>query len=295
VDATARILLRPARMTTPPDTTTGRRIDGPAGALFVDDGGPTDGSTNRSTDGAATPVLFVHSYGGDTRHWAPALDHLRATRRACALDFRGHGRSDPPRDGDYSIEATAEDVGTAADALGLGRFVLVGHSQGALVALAYAAVHPDRVVGLLLVDAPPDPASFPPEVHRQVDAYVAGLVPETIGRVSEDYLRTIAGPDDAVRERLLRDLRATPRATVREAGVKAIMAFDPKPALGRYHGPTRAIVTPQNDGPGSLHHLGDGFPHDVVTGTGHWLHLDRPDEFVRLLDAFLRSLDERAA
>jgi pimeloyl-ACP methyl ester carboxylesterase len=67
------------------------------------------------------------------------------------------------------------------------------------------------------------------------------------------------------------------------------MAYDPHPALGRYQGPKLAIVTPFNDAPFSLHRLGQGFPHQVVTGTGHWIQLDKPDELNRLMDEFLET------
>jgi pimeloyl-ACP methyl ester carboxylesterase len=67
------------------------------------------------------------------------------------------------------------------------------------------------------------------------------------------------------------------------------MRFDPDPALARYQGPKLAIVTPSNDEAFSLHRLGKGFPYRVVTGTGHWIQLDKPEEFNRLMDHFLEN------
>ena len=58
------------------------RIPGPAGLLHADDGGS-----------GGVPVVFIHSYAGDTTHWTAQLAHLRKTRRAIALDLRGHGQS----------------------------------------------------------------------------------------------------------------------------------------------------------------------------------------------------------
>jgi hypothetical protein len=54
------------------------RIDGPQGALSVDDGGAS---------GDLLPVLFVHSDVGDKAHWSAHLEHLRPLRRALALDL----------------------------------------------------------------------------------------------------------------------------------------------------------------------------------------------------------------
>ena len=117
------------------------QVTGPAGALEVDDGGR-----------GGLPVVLVHSLAGNSTHWTAQLEHLRRDRRAVALDLRGHGRSEPPKDGDYTIAAMAGDIAAVVDTLGLDRFVLVGHSMGGGVALAYAGAHPDRVAGLVLVD-----------------------------------------------------------------------------------------------------------------------------------------------
>jgi pimeloyl-ACP methyl ester carboxylesterase len=71
------------------------------------------------------------------------------------------------------------------------------------------------------------------------------------------------------------------------------MQFNPHPMLGRYHGPTLSIVTPQNNEPFSLHRLGQGFPHRIVQGTGHWIQLDKPDVVNQILDEFLESVSRK--
>src|SRR5689334_6024934 len=76
-----------------------RSIQGPAGAIFVDDGG----------DGGI-PVVFLHSFGGDSGHWSTQLDHLRHHRRALAIDLRGHGKSAKPKDMHYSVGAFVTDL-----------------------------------------------------------------------------------------------------------------------------------------------------------------------------------------
>jgi pimeloyl-ACP methyl ester carboxylesterase len=65
------------------------------------------------------------------------------------------------------------------------------------------------------------------------------------------------------------------------------MAYDPKPALGRLCMPALAVVTPANDFSYSMHKVGSGLPHRVIEGTGHWLQIERPAEFNRILDQFL--------
>lgn len=249
------------------------RVAGPAGILAVDDGGPERDSL---------PVVFVHSLAGNSSHWAAQLDHLRRSRRAITLDLRGHGRSEPPRDGDYSLAGMAGDIAAVADTLGLDRFVLAGHSMGGGVALTYAGAHPERVAGLILVDPIGDGKQIPAE---EAKSFLGGFESD-YAVASRKYWAEIAGPDSVVRNRLLSDLGATPREAV--IGVlRSVMQFDPHPVLARYHGPVLSVVTPYNDQPFSLHRLGKGFPHRMVEGTGHWIHLDRPEEFNHLLDEFL--------
>lgn len=252
------------------------RVSGPAGALVVDDGGR-----------GGLPVVFAHSLAGNSSQWKAQLEHLRPNRRAVAFDFRGHGGSDPVKNGDYSIAGMAGDIAAVVDSLGLERFVLVGHSMGGGVALVYAGAHPNRVAGLLLVDPIGDGKQIP---AAQAKAFVGGFE-SNYDSASQKYWTEIAGPDSAVRNRLLADLRTTPRETVVPV-LRSVMQFDPVPALARYHGPMLSVVTPHNDQAFSLHRLGKGFPHRMVTGTGHWIQLDKPGDFNRIMDEFLEKREE---
>src|SRR5437667_5995364 len=106
-------------------------IEGTLGRLRVDDGGR-----------GGLPVLFVHGNGGNRTQWKAQLEHLRQTRRAVAFDLRGMGDSEPAGDADYSVAGFSQDVAAIADALGLERFVLAGHSFGGAVVADYAGKHP---------------------------------------------------------------------------------------------------------------------------------------------------------
>jgi pimeloyl-ACP methyl ester carboxylesterase len=248
---------------------------GGAVRLHTDDGGTGD----------ATPVVLLHSLAGNAGHWRHALPHLRETRRAVALDWRGHGRS-PAGDGTRGFAAAAGDVLATLDALGVARFVLVAHSAGTAVALETAAAAADRVAGLLLLDAVGDYRMVPAE---ELEGFLAMLEGDGYADAIGGYWSTIAG-DGPARDAVLADLRATAPDTVR-GFFRALTTFDPAAALSRYPGRRRLVQTPPNDGPFSLQHLAPGTPHEFVEGTGHWLHLDRPDEIARILDAFLAEVD----
>ena len=253
------------------DFVTRDRVAGPAGTLAIGDGGK---------DGLA--VVLVHSLAGTAQQWSEQLRHLRQSRRAVAFDFRGHGRSDAPKNGDYTIAGMAADIAATVDSLGLDRVVLVGHSMGGGAALVYAGMHPERVMGLMLIDPIGDGKQIP---AAEATSFLTGLESD-YDNASQAYWTSIAGPDSAIRERLLSDLKSTPKATVTRV-LREVMKFDPDPALARYSGPKLSIVTPHNDMAFSLHRLGKGFPHQVVEGTGHWIQLDEPDVVNAALDEFL--------
>lgn len=236
------------------------------------------------------PVVFLHSLAGNTSHWSAQLEHLRKKRRAVALDIRGHGNSESPNDGDFAIESLANDIDVVADELGLKRFVLVGHSSGGTVAIAYAGWHPEKVAGLLLADPSGDARKLPAEQANQL---IRALESDSYSKAIEDYYSMLlTGSQPSVREKVIQDLRNTPRETV--IGIfKSSLGYDPLTPLQLYRGPKLSVVTSLNDAPFSLHNLDSDLPHVQVTGTGHWLQMDKPEEFNRILDNFLASVESK--
>ena len=247
-------------------------VKGPVAMLHVDDGGI-----------GGMPVVFIHSFAGSSAHWSAQLAHVRQNRRAVALDLRGHGKSAPPRDGDYAIASLASDVAAVVDRLKLKRFVLVGHSMGGAVAIAYAGAHPDRVAGLVLVGAP---GKVPAEQARAIMTAIESDY-EKVMRQYWDKL--LAGAKRDVRAQIERDMRACPRNR-RCASSARLFEFDPCPALQRYPGPKLILYTPSGDTPNDLQHLMRDVPHQSFADTSHWMQMDEPDEFNQVLDAFLASV-----
>jgi pimeloyl-ACP methyl ester carboxylesterase len=251
----------------------GREIMGPAGQIHVDDDGSGDG----------LPVVFIHSFAGSGQHWTNQLDHLRPSRRAVALDLRGHGQSEAKADDDTTIDDLAADVATVVDGLDLHRVALVGHSIGGSAAVAYAAAHPDRVAGLLLVGTP---GRMPLQQADQVISAMSSNYEETM---SSYWDRLLADATPATRARIERERQAMPQATAM-ALIRATFAYDPLPALRDY--PGLVMTTTIGDSPADLHKQLPDAPDANVTGTSHWVQLDRPDEFDRILDTFLGRVDE---
>lgn len=245
------------------------QIPGPAGFLHIDDGGL-----------GGVPVVFVHSFAGSTAHWAAQLTHLRKTRRAVAIDLRGHGQSDSPTRDDYAVQSLAGDITAVTDWLKFQRFVLVGHSMGGSATLAYAGAHPERVAGLVLVGTP---GKIPVEQARQV---MSSLKSDYENVMASYWNKLLTNAQPQVLAQIQGERERLPRA-VSLSLIQATFDFDPVPVLKRYRGPKLAVITPDQDNSYDLHKLVPDLPHKVVTGTSHWLHMDKPEEFNRILDEFL--------
>lgn len=247
-------------------------VAGPAGQLYVDDGGE-----------GGLPVLFVHSFAGSTVHWQRQLAHLRVNRRAVAVDLRGHGRSDPPHGNDYAVQGLAADIAAAADALALRRFVLVGHSMGGAAAVAYAGRYPGRLAGLVLVGTPGKSAP------QQSQKIMTSLNTDYDKVMAAYWNSLLAGAQPQVRTMLESDMRTMQREPSL-AIISAIFAYDPLPALAAYPGPKLIIDTTDGEDASALYRQAPEVPRVLINGTSHWPQLDKPQEFDRLLDNFLAQL-----
>lgn len=96
-------------------------------------------------------VVAIHPLALDSSLWADVAAELGPGVDLVALDCRGHGRSDPAP-GPYTVEGFGDDVADLLVHLGWRDAVAAGCSMGGCVALAFAARHPDRLAGLVLVD-----------------------------------------------------------------------------------------------------------------------------------------------
>jgi pimeloyl-ACP methyl ester carboxylesterase len=101
--------------------------------------------------GAGTPVVLLHGYPLDHTIWQEVVPTLAKHARVIAPDLRGHGRTDAPQGGIYSMRQVAEDVAGLLDALEVPQAVVVGHSMGGYAALAFAQAYSQRLLGLGMV------------------------------------------------------------------------------------------------------------------------------------------------
>ncbi|PWW65307.1 alpha/beta fold hydrolase [Actinokineospora spheciospongiae] len=241
---------------------------------------------------AAPPVLLVHGVSGHGRRFEEFAAAELPGFRVIAPDLRGHG--DGPRVPPWTLEQLADDLLAVLDSVGLHAAPVVAHSYGALVALHLAALAPDRVSGLVLLD----PATGVDPQQALTWAEASAVVREdrasAVGTQRHDWPRA----SDAAIEREVEqnwaqgaDGRWRPRyspAAVATAWSEMCRPV-PLPPPGT---PTLLVEAAREDFVGAQFPRAcsalDSFEHTRLDA-GHMLHLDAPQELGALLRGFLAA------
>jgi len=239
--------------------------------------------------GAGEPTLvLVHGWASDTRAWTPQLEEWSKTWRLLVVDLPGHGASDPPTS-PYSMELFADSVAAVLDHAGVGRAVLVGHSNGGTVVTRFAQRHPERTIGLVVIDGSMRPA-MPREVGEQVFSQfnpeswkdtlrgmLAGMPNEDLSTDEVEFLVTMATDQtwEAVR-----------------GGFEAAFAEDAYVDTP-IDAPVLAVMTPSplwtSDYRAEVAAVASNVDY-VEVETQHWVQFERPQELLSLVGNFVGGL-----
>jgi N-formylmaleamate deformylase len=104
--------------------------------------------------GAGPALLIIPGISTSAAQWAFVAERLCSTFDVYILDVRGRGLSESGAHLNYSLDACASDVVAFAEALGLKRYTILGHSMGARIGIRAARWHASEIDQLLLVDPP---------------------------------------------------------------------------------------------------------------------------------------------
>jgi pimeloyl-ACP methyl ester carboxylesterase len=126
---------------------------GGAPSQFVDLGGGLTVHLRDEGPRDAPVIMLLHGSNADLHTWGPWSEGLKGQYRVIRFDQIGHGLTGADPNGTYLFEDYVETVERVAGKLGLQRFVLAGNSMGGGIAVRYALAHPERLSGLVLVDA----------------------------------------------------------------------------------------------------------------------------------------------
>jgi pimeloyl-ACP methyl ester carboxylesterase len=271
----------------------GKMIHSPEGAdIFV-----------RSA-GNGPVVILLHGYAENSDSWAPLAADLMKDHTVVVPDLRGIGKSSKP-EGGYDKKTQAKDIRAVVTGLGYDKTVVVAHDIGNMVAYAYAAMYPDKVEKLVVMDAPipgigpwaeilQSPGVWHFNFHGpDAERLVAGRERIYFDRIWNDFTGDPTKPDEATRN-FFAATYAQPGGM--RAGFAQFSAFSqdakdnnafeqvklkmPVLAIGgeKSFGPMQAVI---------MRHVATNVQEAVVQGSGHWLMEERPAETVTLIRNFI--------
>lgn len=244
-----------------------------------------DGSQIHSTvtgKGSKT-VILVHGYTCDESTWTEQVPALAKQYRVVTLDLPGHGESQLPKDGQFSMELFARAVEAVRAEVKADHVVLVGHSMGTPVIVKYAQLYTPHVVSMVFVDGVMTPYNDGPAVNS--GARMAGPDgPKNREAMIRGFFTAATPP--AVQAKVLKMMLSAPEATA----VGAMNATFNQTGSNDYvlNMPVLGIYAGRPLAPESA--IKPHFPnleYTQIPGTGHFLMLEKPEEFNRLLLAFL--------
>ena len=252
-------------------------------------------NTVEAGPGRGPPLVVLHGLFGAARNWGAIGRRLSARHRVLAMDLRNHGAS--PRAGTMDYPGMAGDVAETMAAAGAAPAAVLGHSMGGKAAMALALTRPELVSRLLVADIAPVP--YPPRQARIVAAMRAvPLRPGLARREADAALMAEGVQDPATRAFLLQNLRFEGEAPAWRCGLDEIAAaladIEGFPEFAsRYEGPALFLLGERSDYVQSEHRprIRGLFPAArflTLRGTGHWLHAEKPEEFVAVAETFFK-------
>jgi 2-hydroxy-6-oxonona-2,4-dienedioate hydrolase len=251
-------------------------------------------------DGPA--LVLLHGTGGHAEAYLRNLGRLARSFRTIVYDLVGHGFSDAP-DRPYTLDLYSEHLRCLLDALSLERAHLSGESLGGWVAAWFSERHPERVDRLVLTT--PGNVTSKPETMERIRESTMRAVREASPESVRARLEWLFAPenrglvtDELVAVRLAIYSRPGYEQAMRnilvlqDPEVRARYAWGPD-WTSRIGAPTLIIWT--SDDPTGSYEEGELLQSWVsgsrlvnIEGAGHWPQWERPAEFERLHEEFLR-------
>ncbi|MGY1744199.1 alpha/beta fold hydrolase [Blastococcus sp. SYSU D00695] len=249
------------------------------------------------TSGEGDPLLLVMGTSGSIALWGEVVPRLAEHHRVIAFDNRGLGGSERG-EGAISVASLAADASALLDALEVPRAHVLGWSLGSAIAQEMALARPEQVASAVLYATWGRCDGFQrsvlaalrlPYVHRDLESALAtaGLAfsPQAL---DDPQFEAMLGP---MLPAFPQD-EAQMQVTVEQWD--ADLAHDSLDRLGGITAPTLVVVGEQDllTPPWQAKAVADAIPgarYELVTGPGssHCLHLERPDDLLRIVTGFL--------
>lgn len=234
-------------------------------------------------------------WGMDSYVYTKGLSSLEFYLALVTFDPRGVGRSGPAAtDAEFSLGTIATDAACVADAVGLPRSVVLGHSGGGAVAITYALRFPQQVSHLILVSTA---ARWTGPSPLEVGDGLPATEEEMRRRMREAMQRAVRDPDRFAHamDELLPRMRFSPER-LRWTGEVGVASFDVRSRLHEIRVPTLLVQGREDPyvsmaDAEAIHEGIHGSRLALLEDCGHWPHVELRREFVEAVKEFLGLAD----
>lgn len=245
------------------------------------------------THGHGTPLVFLHAGLADSRMWDRQVNYFSDKYTVVRYDARGYGQSDAPT----APYVPAEDLYALLQFLKIDRACIIGLSIGGIYAFDMAAAHPQAVSALIVVAASPGWIQYSDDMGKRVTAITMGAKDKGPNSVVEGWLNdpmlVVARTQPHIENEMRMFLSQNVPGILGLPFMRAPRI--PRPNLSDFKMPTLVSVGDHDD-PEIVEraHLITreipGAKEVVIKGADHMVNIEKPREFNRALDSFLRGL-----
>ncbi len=233
-------------------------------------------------------LVLIHGWTCNMDHWRDQVPAFAKHGRVITLDLIGHGLSDKPQ-ATYTLDLFAQAVDAVMRDAKVKRAVLVGHSMGTPVAREFYRKYPERTLAIVMVDG--GLRLFGDQKMR--DNFLAMFRAPTYKEAGAKMLVSMGGPALATeeQERIRASFGATPQYVLVSAMEQ--MGDASKYGTDKIKVPVLAILAKSPFWPADteefLHSLAPDLEFQMWEGVGHFLMMEKPNEFNAAVAAFLEK------
>ncbi len=243
--------------------------------------------------GEGNPVVFLHGYLENLKMWKDFAEELSHDYKIILIDLPGHGRS-KSFGKVHTMELMAQKVNEVLEQLQIDKVVMIGHSMGGYVTLAFVELFPEKVKTFVLQNSSSLPDSEEKKeqrvkaieaAHKNLDTLIKMSVPSLFAEKNLDNLKEeIEFAKKLARETSLEGVEAALRG-MRERSDRTVVLENYKGNIGVIIGKYDKAVNPQE-----LREILPEKENIIVKelDTGHMSHLEAPNETLAFIKDFLK-------
>ncbi|MGA2092080.1 MAG: alpha/beta hydrolase [Sedimentisphaerales bacterium] len=237
-------------------------------------------------------LIFVHGWCCDSRYWREQVPVFEKKYRVVTMDLAGHGNSGHNRK-IYSVDNYGQDVKAVIEAIDAKKVIVIGHSMGGEIVVEATRLEPNRVIGIIGADS----------LHNVEEDINEQMVKEMTKGIDTDFKQWMR---KFVEPMLGKDMKPELKKEI----IDGMSSAQPDRAINTFEQyvdklrdrkiakefleikvPVRCVnadLWPMN--PEGNRKYMKSFDVKIMKGAGHFVMLERPEEFNKLLDESIEEI-----